>query len=301
MDRVYKGAELEVRAAGHNGEWISASQACEYRVKPKPEVVQRRIHKLTHGKAFNVLCGKWNIGDGIDKESQKETTCPDCLAKMCKYPGLADAIKKREEFFVKVRPEQSREVQELLFSLNVFWAGKDEKHVHWCDYAHIIVCFSKYPKDKRKYWFGANGDKNGACDFPEFHISTDSFNAPLPEWVKVGAKCFYNSHLHEIISINHSVEIKSLENGNISHVHSEHLAPAVKSVTYDYLAKLMPFAVKSKNTGIVYSVEKIDPDGGKVFIACGNGNPHFTKLEENYLMKTAAETEFHEIGEWVKA
>jgi len=110
----------------------------------------------------------------------------------CKYPNLRQAIIDRKEFYVEVTPETSREVQEIAFSCGVQWVNNTNSRIHECRFSHKIT-FKTY---KGVYLMCKDTPKSN-----QFHLETDSFNPPLPEWCKVGAMAFTNVGKYSAVKI----------------------------------------------------------------------------------------------------
>lgn len=261
MDRVYKRSELEVKMFGR---WTELPSDCEYRIKPE----------VVHYAYADGCRNEWEKHDTVTNDRSK-VTCPDCLAKMCKYPGLRQAIQERKEFYVKVTPEQSREVQEIAFACGVEWIGTGKIVMSYNSISFCHSCDKIYMTTENKN--------------TEFHLSTDSFTAPLPDWVKVGAKCFtFSDALVEITGLidNDRVEVIYSENNKSSRKINA-LTPAVRHApTYEELAKKMPFAVSVKGKKITISVDRVDDE--RVFVGDG-GFCYFQDLHEKYTFADGSE------------
>ena len=120
----------------------------------------------------------------------------------------------------------------------------------------------------------------------------------LPAWVKAGQKAFYKDWLVTIEKYNPDLKyLVYVENGTGLRAWTavSELTPAVLSVTYDYLAKLMPFAIMERSNCKITTVLSVSAD--EVWIA-GKGCKSFSfkKFCETYLFPNGSE-----IGEWVKA
>lgn len=303
MDRIYNGAELEVRQIG-DAKWMGITPHLEYRVKPKPEVIHYHTSDACPNKhGLYILCDA-NIPMSTNVTPIKsKVTCPDCLAILnCKYPGLRKAIRERKEFFVKVTPEQSREVQEIAHSCECGWIYS---RFNIIEISNEHIAFEKN-NDYSEYVMYSGKNKSNI----EFYLSTDSFNSPLPEWVKVGAKCFAMFGISEELCAIDAIKDNRISVSNDKHVGNfaaESLYPAKHQVTYEYLAKLMPFAVRHRFEKTHWiTVSELTGVDVKLPVETStdpylNGIFTFKALAENYLIKSATETEFHEIGEWVKA
>lgn len=207
----------------------------------------------------------------------------------CKYPGLRKAIQERKEFFVKVTPEQSREVQEIAFACGVEWSfsGLQIENL-----SSDCMAFQHRPINQEYVMYSDKG--NGET---EFHLATDSFTAPLPEWVKSGQKAFYKDCLVTIKQYNPDLEYPVCvenDNGLQAWTAVSDLTPAKRQVTYEYLAKMMPFAVMERSNCKITTVLSVSAD--EVWIA-GKGYTSFSlkKFCECYLLPDGSE-----IGEWVK-
>ena len=70
--------------------------------------------------------------------------------------------------------------------------------------------------------------------------------------------------------------------------------------TIEEFESITPFALKGKSTGNVYTVETIHHREKEIQFNYGSCFK-ISDLANLYLIKTATETEYHEIGEWVKA
>lgn len=202
----------------------------------------------------------------------------------CKYPGLRQAVINRKEFFIKVTPEQSKEIENILIELKVPNAKNDEF------YSEIIL-FNKH------YYFHVTKDY-GIGNIPEFYLSTDSFNAPLPEWIVEGKKCILErdgeSLLVEIVRESTNNRVCVIEkDGNKIFADIEELSPAVlRPPTYESLLPFAPLALCVKSEKIAKTVLRMDDKA--VYFSCGT-HCNLEDLHEKYTF-----TDGSEIGEWVK-
>lgn len=244
----------------------------QYRVKPDV------VHYSDDG--FDAKCGI--NGRYFINSDKSSVTCPDCLAILnCKYPGLRKAIQERKEFFVK----SSDEVQKIANDCGIKWLSGDNYFISETGEIHFVNLGGNYI-------MGINGHH------PEFHLATDSFTAPIPEWVKHGQKAFYGEKLVTIEKYNPDLHLPiyvSSDKGNHqSWTAVSDLTPAVlHAPTFDELAARMPFAIKHKTKNLIYTVARIED--GCVFFNCGNLQ-YIDRLNIDYTFADGSEIE-----SWVKA
>lgn len=256
------------------------------------------IKHMLIDKPSATICGAVTEENG-DTRIKEKVTCKDCLAKMCKYPNLRQAIIDRKGLKIRVNPEQSREVQEIAISCGILWQLSESEcpQVSNCDAPFLFIketygyCISKMDKSDFSEDYFINDNT------PEFYLSTDSFNAPIPSWIKVGEKCFRENdkQIYVIGKIEDNIIYCNDLSGHLqfSTPFPELLSPAVlRPPTYELLAEKMPFAVKIKGKKIVRNVQDIDEDA-VYFRSC------FVYIKD--LSKEHTFTDGSEIGEWVKA
>ena len=291
-----QGKEIEYRALSID-EWKTIDSPkfvgnLQYRIKP--EVVHYYIENT--GK---VLCGRSDIC--TTTVIKQKVTCPDCLAKMCKYPNLRQAIIERKELKIRVNIEQSKDVQKIAGSCGVFWPLRENLEIIETnsEYLFLDAHHSKYAIK-----CGYNEALFQNYISPEFYLSTDSFNAPLPDWCKVGAKCFTEHGLAEITDI-HSSGLVSYEQLELEKQpkHSKHISGRTRNLeyftpaayrppTYESLLPFAPLALCPKGVKKAITVDWVDD----VAVYFKNGEfCHLKDLSDKYTF-----TDGSEIGEWGK-
>lgn len=133
----------------------------------------------THFKKHNGFCACNRNKKNNLTEVWHKVTCDSCerndeylMAKQdspreCKYPNLKKAIENKVEFFVKVNPEQSEEVQKIAFSCGIYWVSGSERvglTINEKLYIGYDTCDNKY------YIFSGHSRK-----LPEFSLEHDCF------------------------------------------------------------------------------------------------------------------------------
>lgn len=245
------------------------------------------VHYCVKASDFKFLTCK----KGIDLWSHRKSdvTCKDCLANMCKYPNLRQAIIDRKEFFVRVTPEQSKDVKDIAANLGVMFPGKNP-----CpNYDENILTFKFYMPSRDYVITIQNINKIPT----EFYLSTDSFNAPLPEWIAEGKKCFWSQSnkkddLFTIKSNNDGmVTIESKTSIVTTTVKS--LSPAIlRYPTIEELEMLVPFGVREISSGEATTIVKIKDRRIQAY--------GMSSLEYEVFLKLYTKLDKTEFGEWVK-